>query len=71
MANTNNILFSEKSLNRKYRIKGKDRNIHVPGYSGKLSGIRDAAIVQAMIDRGSNLVETITVPEKETPPAKP
>lgn len=66
--------FSEPKINKKYRILAEtDCNITVSKpfpYSGKLSNCNSPAILDAMIERGSNLVERIETKPKEKPDAE-
>lgn len=58
----NEIQFRNPELNKKYQILSeKDRKIHTPeGYSGMLSQVTDAKIIEGLIGRGNNIVAAKT-----------
>ena len=49
--------FQQPAMNERYLIAGTDRKIMIPGrYTGLLSDITDAQVIEEMISRKSNLV---------------
>ena len=75
-----NVKFGIPALNKKYDILTehdhdiktppctlKDGTTKVLGYDGKISGVKDALVLDAMIERGSNLVAVKAKPEPDGP----
>lgn len=68
------LQFKNEALNKAFKIKAEtDTVVNLPAsrtykaYSGPLSGIPNAEMLEAMVSRGSNLVSKVQEEKEQTP----